>query len=258
MKPAQVAELRFEEDPTIFSIQHVSKTYAKSTVKAVDDISLEVQDGEVFGFLGPNGAGKSTTIKLLTGILTPDSGDILIDGVSTRRSPLEAKMKIGYVPDNHAVYEKLSGTEYLNFICDVFRVDEKTRRERIDRYVELFELKDAVNSQIKSYSHGMKQKIAVIAALCHEPRLWILDEPLTGLDPQSSYRLKELMKEYCRKGNTVFFSSHVLEVVEKLCDRIAIIEQGKIVACGSIEELRGQGTTLEQYFLKLTSKDVEA
>ncbi len=245
------------EDTAIFSIQNVSKTYAKSSVKAVDHISLEVKDGEVFGFLGPNGAGKSTTIKLLTGILTPDEGDIVIDDVSVRNAPVMAKMKIGYVPDNHTVYERLSGLEYLNFVCDIFNVDKATRKERIERYLDLFELKDAAGNQIKSYSHGMKQKISIIAALVHEPRLWVLDEPMTGLDPQSSFHLKELMKEYCAKGNTVFFSSHVLEVVEKVCDRIAIIEKGKIVACGSMEELRASGSSLEQYFLKLTSKEAE-
>ena len=231
----------------------MSKTYAKSAVRAVDHISLDVHKGEVFGFLGPNGAGKSTTIKLLTGILTPDEGDILIDGVSMCNAPVMAKMKVGYVPDNHTVYERLSGIEYLNFICDVFNVDTDLRKERIEHYLDLFELKDAAGNQIKSYSHGMKQKISIIAALVHEPKLWVLDEPMTGLDPQSSYRLKELMKDYCAKGNTVFFSSHVLEVVEKVCDRVAIIEKGKIVACGSMDELRADGASLEQYFLKLTS-----
>ena len=249
--------IKIQEDPIIFSIQNVSKTYAKSSVKAVDDLNLEVKDGEVFGFLGPNGAGKSTTIKMLTGILSPDRGDIVIDGVSMCRNPLKAKRKIGYVPDQHAVYEKLSGREYLNFICDVFRVPGPERKARMERYLELFELKDSVNQQIRSYSHGMKQKIAVIAALCHDPDLWVLDEPMTGLDPQSSYHLKELMKEHCKKGHTVFFSSHVLEVVEKICDRVAIIEKGKIIACGTLDELRAQGGSLEQVFLNLTAKDAE-
>jgi ABC-2 type transport system ATP-binding protein len=235
---------------------NVSKSYGKSKVKAVDGLTLEVNDGEIFGFLGPNGAGKSTTIKMITGILTPDYGNINVCGYDIGSDPLNAKMNMGYVPDNHAVYEKLKGIEYLNFIADIYGMSKEGRQERINYYLKMFKMEEAVSSVIKSYSHGMKQKICVIGALIHNPRLWILDEPLTGLDPQAAFLLKEQMKEHCKKGNTVFFSSHILEVVEKICDRVAIIDKGRLVAVGTVEQLKSRSgeNSLEKYFLQLTSE----
>lgn len=223
-------------------------------MKAVESLSLEVNDGEIFGFLGPNGAGKSTTIKMITGILQPDYGNIEICGYDLLRDPINAKLNTGYVPDNHAVYEKLKGIEYLNFMADIYGVSKADREIRAKNYLEMFSLSDAANSLIKTYSHGMKQKICIIGALIHNPKLWVLDEPLTGLDPQSAFKLKEQMKEHCKQGNTVFFSSHVLEVVEKICDRVAIIDKGRLVAVGTIEQLKSRGdNSLEDFFLKLTS-----
>lgn len=216
---------------------------------------MEVKDGEVFGFLGPNGAGKSTVIKMLTGILSMDTGSIQINGSDLKTNPLEAKRQIGYVPDNHAVYEKLTGMEYLNFIADIFDISLEERQEKIKTLLEKFSLSADANNQIGTYSHGMKQKISVIAALIHNPKVWILDEPLTGLDPQSAFVLKEMMKSHAKAGNTVFFSSHVLDVVEKLCDRIAIINEGKIIAVGTLKDLKASGNSLEQYFLALTQKN---
>lgn len=220
----------------------------------MDSLNLEVGKGEIFGFLGPNGAGKSTTIKMLTGILQPDYGNIEVCGYDLLRDPVNAKLRIGYVPDNHAIYEKLKGIEYLNFMSDIYGVSKKDREQRAEKYLHMFNLTDAANSFIKSYSHGMKQKICIIGALIHNPQLWVLDEPLTGLDPQASFKLKEEMRAHCREGNTVFFSSHVLEVVEKLCDRVAIIDKGRLVATGTIAQLKSRGdNSLEKYFLQLTS-----
>lgn len=238
----------------MLKIEHFSKTYGKSDKKAVDDLTLELNCGEIFGFLGPNGAGKSTTIKTVCGILNFEEGNIYIDGVNLKTNPVEAKMKIGYVPDNHEVYDKLSGMEYINFMADVYNVSVEDRKARADKYIDMFNLRDAIDKQIKTYSHGMKQKIVVIGALIHNPKLWILDEPMMGLDPQSSYELKEAMKEHVKNGNTVFFSSHVLEIVEKLCDRIGIIDDGKLVAVGKVDDLKAQtgDDSLESYFLKLT------
>lgn len=238
----------------MLKIEHFSKTYGKSDKKAVDDLTLELNGGEIFGFLGPNGAGKSTTIKTVCGILNFEEGDIYINGVNLKTNPVEAKMKIGYVPDNHEVYDKLSGMEYINFMADVYNVSVEERKARADKYIDMFNLRDAIDKQIKTYSHGMKQKIVVIGALIHNPKLWILDEPMMGLDPQSSYELKEAMKEHVKNGNTVFFSSHVLEIVEKLCDRIGIIDDGKLVAVGKVDDLKAQtgDDSLESYFLKLT------
>ncbi len=238
----------------MLTIKNFSKTYLKSNKKAVDGLSLELKNGEIFGFLGPNGAGKSTTIKTVCGILNFDEGEIYIDGVNLKTDPVAAKLKIGYVPDNHEVYDKLSGMEYINFMADVYGVSLEDRKERAEKYIKMFNLGDAINNQIKTYSHGMKQKIVVIGALIHNPKLWILDEPMMGLDPQSSYELKEAMKEHVKNGNTVFFSSHVLEIVEKLCDRVGIIDDGKLVAVGKIDDLKAQSgdESLESYFLKLT------
>lgn len=240
----------------MLSIQNVSKVYSKGAVKAVDDISLEVKDGEIFGFLGPNGAGKSTTIKMIVGILTIDSGKITVNGIDVAAESIKAKQCIGYVSDNHETFDKLTGAEYLNFIGEMYNVPATLLDERIERYLTLFEMQSAKNNIIKTYSHGMRQKIVLIASLLHEPKLLVLDEPLTGLDPQSAYQLKQLMREYTQKGNTVFFSSHVIEVVEKLCDRIAIIKHGKIIAVDTLDNIRSDSSlSLEDIFLQAVKEE---
>lgn len=233
----------------------MTKWYQANQTPAVENLSLEVKPGEIFGFLGPNGAGKSTTIKMVSGILTPNQGSITVCGVDMVRDPVEAKRNIGYVSDNHSVYERLTGLEYLNFMADIYGISAEERKRKIEQYLTVFELTDAARRQIKSYSHGMKQKICIAGALVHSPKLWILDEPMTGLDPQSAFHLKTMMREHCEQGNTVFFSSHVLDVVERVCDRIGIIDKGRLVAVGTIDELRAQGSTLEQFFLNLTTHD---
>lgn len=239
----------------MLSIKNVSKSYSKGKVKAVDNISLEVKPGEIFGFLGPNGAGKTTTIKMITGILPIDEGSITVNGYDIEKNPINAKLSMGFVPDSHEVYERLRGIEYLNFIADVYNVPSGERKKQIDKYLEMFDMREAADQPIKSYSHGMKQKIILTGALLHQPPLWILDEPMTGLDPKASYLLKEEMHEHCSKGNTVFFSTHVLEVAEKLCDRIAIINKGKIIAVDTMAELRNSGdASLESFFLNLTEE----
>ncbi len=239
----------------MLSIKNVSKTYSKGKVKAVDNISLEVKAGEIFGFLGPNGAGKTTTIKMITGILPIDEGKIIINNHDVEKEAIKAKMSMGFVPDAHDVYERLLGIEYLNFIADVYNVHGAERKANIDKYLEMFDMKQAAGQPIKSYSHGMKQKIILTGALLHQPPLWILDEPMTGLDPKSAHLLKEEMNEHCSKGNTVFFSTHVLEVAEKLCHRIGIINKGKIIAVGTMDELRKSGdASLESIFLSLTEE----
>ncbi len=235
-------------------LTNVCKTYAKSATMAVKDLTLEIKSGEIFGFLGPNGAGKSTTIKMITGILTPDSGTIEVDGVNMSENPLLVKSMMGFVPDNHETYETLKGIEYLNFIGTMYNVDSKTLKDRIEEYAETFGLKDALTSLISSYSHGMKQKLMLIAALIHNPKVWILDEPLTGLDPQSAYHLKRLMREHADAGNTVFFSSHVIDVVEKVCDRIGIINHGELVAVDTLDNIRAdKNVSLESIFLTITN-----
>ena len=241
----------------MLKITNVSKTYSKNSVKAVDDLNLEVGDGEVFGFIGPNGAGKSTTIKMITGILPFESGTIEVCGIDIVKNPLEAKKCIGYVPDTHSIYEKLTGKEYLNFMADMYDVSLHDRKVRSEEFLELFNLKDAVNNQIRTYSHGMKQKIVVIGALLHNPKLWILDEPLTGLDPQSSFELKKLMQTHINGGNTVFFSSHILEIVEKLVSSLGIINKGKLVFEGDMKKLKQADAThsLEDVFLSITRGD---
>jgi len=239
----------------MLSIQNVSKTYSKGNVKAVDNISLSVKKGEIFGFLGPNGAGKTTTIKMITGILPIDEGRITVCGYDIEKEPIKAKMSMGFVPDTHDIYERLKGIEYLNFIADVYEVPSDVRKERINKYLEMFEMTKAVGQPIKSYSHGMKQKIIVMGALLHQPPLWIMDEPLTGLDPKSAHLLKEEMNNHCANGNTVFFSTHVLEVAEKICHRVGIINKGKIIAVGTIDELRqSKDSSLESIFLSLTEE----
>ncbi|MBE5780234.1 MAG: ABC transporter ATP-binding protein [Clostridiales bacterium] len=236
-------------------LENLSKNYAKSDVFAVDHIDLHVKRGEVFGFIGPNGAGKTTTIKMLTGILPPTEGNIFIDGVDLRKDPVAAKSRMGYAPDSSEVYDRLTGIEYLNFIADIYGVSKTDRKERMEKYLKMFEIEKAVGSQIKSFSHGMKQKLTLTGVLIHDPMVWIMDEPMVGLDPRSAHLLKEEMRAHVEKGNTVFFSTHVLEVAEKLCDRIAIINKGKIIAVGTLDELRaGRDASLESLFLELTDK----
>lgn len=233
----------------MLQIKNVSKTYRKAQVKAIDNISLEIEEGDIFGFVGPNGSGKSTTIKCITGIHAYDEGEITFNGLSVKDNPNICKKDMAYVPDNPDVYESLSGIDYINFICDVYGVGEE-RKEMIEKYATMFNIKDQLGNQIKSYSHGMKQKVVLIAALAHKPKLLILDEPFVGLDPKASYDLKEVMKELCANGTMIFFSSHVLEVVEKLCNKIAIIKGGKIIAAGKTEDVKGD-SSLENIFLEL-------
>ena len=241
----------------MLEIINLSKRYGNATVKAVDNLSLKLNPGEVFGFLGPNGAGKSTAIKALVGIHPFEEGDILIDGVSIKTNPLKAKMQIGYVSDNHAVFEKLTGREYVNHIANLYGVDINVTKERVAELLDIFKLEHAYDQPIKNYSHGMKQKISVIAALVHNPKLWILDEPLTGLDPQSAYQLKKVMKKHAQLGNTVFFSSHILDVVENLCDRCCIIKKGVLQGVYDLKEIKKSDESLEELFMKVIYSDDE-
>ena len=230
-------------------IEHLSKTYKKSNVKAIDDINIEIEDGDIYGFIGPNGAGKSTTIKCVVGILSQDSGTIDFDGLNLKDNEQEYKMKLAYVPDNPDIYEHMTGIGYLDFIANVFRLGSE-KNELIHKYASLLGIEEKLANPIKTYSHGMKQKLEIISAIIHKPRLLILDEPFVGLDPKASFDLKEIMKELCQEGTMIFFSSHVLEVVEKFCNKIAIIKDGKIVASGTTEEVKG-GESLEDKFMEL-------
>ncbi len=243
----------------LLTIDSLSKTYRGSDIKAVDGISLELNGGEIFGFLGPNGAGKSTTIKCLTGIYAYQEGNIIVCGDDLKSNPVAAKKHIGYVSDEHIFYENLKAIDYINFVADVYEVDEALRKERVERLSSLLGLENRLNEKISSYSHGMKQKLSVICALVHDPEIWILDEPMTGLDPQSAFNLKQLMAEHAAAGKLVFFSSHVLEVVEKICTRVAIIDNGKIIADGSMDELKAkrEDESLEHLFLALTKEAEE-
>lgn len=237
----------------MIEIKNASTSYVKGK-KIIDKMNLKIEDGIVFGFIGPNGAGKTTTLEMITGVLQIDEGDIFIDGKSIKTKPIEAKKKFGFVPDSPEMFEKLTGLEYLNFIGDVYEVDPEQRLEIVEKLAKKFNIYDSLKDRIQSYSHGMKQKLLIISVLLYNPKNWILDEPMTGLDPQASYTLKELMKEHSKKGNTVFFSTHVLEVAEKICDKIAIINKGKIIYTGTIEELKEQlktNTSLEESFLEL-------
>lgn len=236
-------------------LRNFSKRYGKSDVYAVKDANLEINGGEIFGFLGHNGAGKSTIIKSIVGIQPITSGSIEVCGYDVDKQSVMAKKNIGFVPDHYALYEKLTGREYINYIADLYDVSTEDRNKAIERYVELFELKDAFDNQIKTYSHGMKQKIAIMSALVHNPKVWILDEPLTGLDPNSIYQVKVCMKEHAKKGNIVFFSSHLIDIVEQLCDRIAIIKKGKILTTEYVKDIE-KDCSLEEYYLKITSTKV--
>lgn len=235
----------------MLEIKNLTKSYAGSTTNAVEDLSISLRAGEIYGFLGSNGAGKSTTIKALVGIHPFQQGDILIDGISIKSEPLKAKMQIGYVSDNHAVFERLTGREYVTHIANLYGVPSADVAARCEDLLEIFNLKEAFDHPIKSYSHGMKQKISVIGALVHNPKLWVLDEPLTGLDPQSAYQLKKVMKRHAKAGNTVFFSSHILDVVENLCHRCCIIQKGKLQGVYDLAELRAEGRSLEKIFMSV-------
>ena len=241
----------------MIEIKNVSKSYIKGK-KILDNLNLEIKNGEIFGFLGPNGAGKTTTIKIITGILNADEGDVLIDGKSITNNPLEAKKSFGFVPDNPDMFLKLKGIEYLNFMADVYEVSTEKRKEKIEELTKKFEIYKDLNNQIQSYSHGMRQKIVICGALLSEPNNWILDEPMTGLDPKSSYDLKEMMREHAKSGKTVFFSTHILEVAEKLCDRVGIINKGKLVFVGTLEEMKEkfkENGSLEELFLEITENE---
>ncbi len=240
----------------MLKLEGVTKRYKGANVNAVDQLDLTVRPGEIFGFLGPNGAGKTTTIKMIVGLLQADRGRIIVNGHDMAADPMAVKRSIGYVPDNPNLYPRLTGLEYLNLIGDVYGVDGPTRKRRLDYFLGMFELTGALGDLIQSYSRGMQQKLALTGALLHQPPLFILDEPMVGLDPRSAHLFKKVMREHVNQGNTVFFSTHVLEVAEQLCDRVGIINKGQLIACGTMDELRqasGQvGSNLEKLFLELT------
>ncbi len=236
----------------MLKIENLTKRYGEK--KAVDALSLHIKPGELFAFIGHNGAGKTTTLKAAAGILPFEGGEILIDGVSIKEDPLGCKAKMAYLPDNPDLYDFLSGIRYLNFVADIFGVGTEERNGRISHYAELFEIKEALGQPISTYSHGMKQKLAVISALLHEPKLILLDEPFVGLDPRASHILKTLMREHCDRGGAIFFSTHVLDVAEKLCDKVAIIKDGQLLVSGDMDAVRGDAS-LESVFLDLAAKD---
>ncbi|MDP4180151.1 MAG: ABC transporter ATP-binding protein [Bacillota bacterium] len=241
----------------MIELRNVNKTY-NGKVKAVDNLNLKIEKGEIFGFLGPNGAGKTTTIKMITGIINTDSGSITINDVDIEKNPIEAKRQFGFVPDDPNIFLRLKGIEYLNFMADIYNVSSADRKERIDSLSKRFEMENAIGDPIQSYSHGMRQKIVIMGVLVHNPNVWILDEPLTGLDPKSSFLLKEMMREHTQSGKTVFFSTHVLEVAEKICDRVAVINNGRILFCGTLEEMKNHfkgESSLEKMFLEMTGNE---
>lgn len=241
----------------MISIKNVSKSYNNKD-KIIEKINLEIKDGEIFGFLGPNGAGKTTTIKMITGILDIDEGDILINDKSIKKEPIEAKKNFGYVPDNPDMFLKLKGIEYLNFMADMYEVSHEKRKKIIDELSTLFEINNVLNNKIQSYSHGMRQKIIIIGSLLHEPKNWIIDEPMTGLDPKSTYELKQIMKSITSQNRCVFFSTHILDVAEKLCDKIAIINKGKLLFVGTLDEMKkelSENKSLEELFMEITEND---
>ena len=232
----------------MIEIKNVAKSYNEK--KAIDNISFTVNDGEIFAFIGHNGAGKTTTIKSIVGINDFESGDILINGKSIKTQTIECKKQIAYVPDYPDLYENMKAIDFINFICDMYETDEKTRKENIQKYAKMFEIENNLNDVISTFSHGMKQKIALIAALSHNPNILIMDEPVVGLDPKAVFDMKNVMKQMCEAGKSVFFSTHILDVAEKLCDRVAIIKSGKIIKVGSMQEIKGD-ESLEQVFLEL-------
>lgn len=239
----------------MITFEHVTKEYSK---KVVDDLNLTIQDGEIFGFLGPNGAGKTTSIKMMIGVTQCTAGKIRLNGHDIAADPITAKKEIGYVPDSPDIFLKLKGSEYLRFMADIFDVPEDVRKSRMTELAAKFSMEEALPNKIQSYSHGMRQKIIVMGALIHDPNIWILDEPMTGLDPKTSHALKEMMHEHAGRGKTVFFSTHVLEVAEKLCDRVGIINKGKLVYVGTVEEMRAhrqENSSLEEMFLEMTGNE---
>ena len=236
----------------MLKIEHLTKTYPGGKV-GVSDLTLEVKAGEIYGFIGHNGAGKTTTIKAVVGLHSFEQGTITIDGVSVTAEPIRAKSITAYIPDNPELYDNLTGMQFLTFVADVFRVPKNVRKERIEKYATTLEIRDALNNQIASYSHGMKQKLAIIAAFLHEPKLLVMDEPFVGLDPKAAFAVKSMMREFCDKGSAIFFSTHVLEVAEKLCDKIAIIKDGRLIAAGTMEEVKGNAS-LEEVFLEVTEE----
>ena len=236
----------------MLKIYQVSKSY-DGVKKACDNVSLEIQKGDLFGFVGHNGAGKTTLLKSIAGIINFDEGDICVDGFSIKTDPLEVKSRISYIPDNPDIYESLTGIQYLEFIADVFKLDKQDRQREVDYFATLFEIIDVLNNPISSYSHGMKQKLVIISALIHKPKVFLLDEPFVGLDPKASFQLKEIFKKLCEQGTSIFFSTHVLEVVEKLCNKVAIIKQGKIVAQGLTQDIV-MNKSLESIFMEIASE----
>lgn len=241
----------------MIELKGVSKSY-NGIRRAVDNLDLTIPDGEIFGFLGPNGAGKTTTIKMITGIIKPDAGQIRINGTDIAADPIKAKQRFGYVPDSPDLFLRLKGLEYVSFMADIYGVEQELRNSRIETLAKRFDMLDALGDTIQSYSHGMRQKIVIMGVLVHHPEVWILDEPLTGLDPKSSFTLKEMMREHADSGRTVFFSTHVLEVAEKLCDRVAIINKGKILFCGTFPQMQEHfqsHQSLESLFLELTKHE---
>lgn len=237
----------------MLTIKNLTKTYGDK--KAVDDISLTINSGEIYGFIGHNGAGKTTTIKACIGILDYDAGEIAIDGKNIKQDPIACKKMMAYIPDNPDLYEYMTGSQYINFICDIYGVNKDERKERIEKLANSFELMNDLNKSIASYSHGMKQKLAIISAWVHNPKLIIMDEPFVGLDPKASHILKLMMRDVCDNGGAIFFSTHVLEVAEKLCDKVAIIKNGKLIKSGTMEDVKGDAS-LETVFLELEKKDV--
>ena len=257
LKGRSVMSPMYPESENKLILKDFSKKYASSNVYAVKNANLEINGGEIFGFLGPNGAGKSTIIKSIVGIQPITSGEIHVCGYDVEKQSVMAKKNIGFVPDHYALYEKLTGREYINYIADLYGVPNKERNERINMYVEKFELQGAFDNQMKTYSHGMKQKITIMAALVHNPKVWILDEPLTGLDPNSIYQVKECMKEHAKKGNIVFFSSHIIDVVERICDRIAIIKKGNILTCKTLKEIEDSKVSLEDFYMNMINQNAK-
>ena len=233
----------------MIEIKNVSKSY-DGKKKAVDNVNFKVEDGEIFAFIGHNGAGKTTMIKAIMGILDFDSGDILINGKSIKDDPIACKKEMAYVPDNPDLYENMKAINFINFVCDMYEIDADTRKKNIDKYSKMFEMNDHMNEDISSFSHGMKQKVALIAALCHNPSILVMDEPFVGLDPKAVFDMKEVMKDMVKEGKTIFFSTHILDVAEKLCSRVAIIKKGKIVKIGKMKDIKGD-ESLEQVFLEL-------
>ncbi|MDD5793795.1 ABC transporter ATP-binding protein [Clostridium sp. HCP1S3_B4] len=241
----------------MINIENVTKTY-NGTYSAVNNLNLQIKDGEIFGLLGPNGAGKTTTIKMITGIIAPTVGNITINGLDINKDSLKAKEQFGYVPDSPDMFLRLTGIEYLNFMSDVYGVKKDIREDRIKELAKRFEMENALGDKIQSYSHGMRQKIIIMGVLVHNPKVWILDEPLTGLDPKSAFILKEMMREHADASNTVLFSTHVLEVAEKVCDRVAIINKGHVIFVGTLEEMRNKfksSESLEEMFLEITENE---